>query len=89
MTPCFFTACAPDQAFVALNVTSVICDLPIRDISNANRIFVIFATVFSSVIIGLRVLVKWRGMAGGVGWDDWSIVIAVVSAAEAWEMSSG
>lgn len=64
---------------MALNVTSVICDLPVRDISLPIRIFVIVATVFASIIIGLRVLVKARGLAGGIGWDDWAIVIAVVS----------
>ncbi|KAH7362582.1 hypothetical protein B0T11DRAFT_318237 [Plectosphaerella cucumerina] len=77
LSPCFFSSCPPPLAFVALNATSIICDLPVRNISNAIRIFVIAATVFASCIIGLRVLVKAKGLAGGVGWDDWSIVIAV------------
>ncbi|KAH6686948.1 hypothetical protein F5X68DRAFT_240413 [Plectosphaerella plurivora] len=77
LSPCFFSSCPPEQAFVALNATALICDLPVRNLSNAIRIFVITATVFASAIIGLRVLVKAKGLAGGVGWDDWSIVIAV------------
>ncbi|KAH6695539.1 hypothetical protein F5X68DRAFT_244238 [Plectosphaerella plurivora] len=77
LSPCFFSACSPEDAYVALNITSIICDLPVRNISLPIRVYVIVATVFASVIISLRVLIKARGLAGGVGWDDWSIVIAV------------
>jgi hypothetical protein len=64
---------------VALNVTSIICDAPVRDISVGIRAFVVTATVVAAIVIGLRVILKFRGLAGGIGWDDWTIVLGVVS----------
>ncbi|KAH7123301.1 hypothetical protein B0J13DRAFT_612093 [Dactylonectria estremocensis] len=76
-SPCFYTRCSTRVALSALNITSIICDEPVRDISQAIRIYVIIATVVASVVIGLRVLVKIKGLAGGIGLDDWAIVVSV------------
>ncbi|KAH7131152.1 hypothetical protein EDB81DRAFT_131332 [Dactylonectria macrodidyma] len=76
-SPCFYARCSTRAALSALNITSIICDEPVRDISQAIRIYVIVATVFASVVIGLRVLVKFKGLAGGIGLDDWAIVVSV------------
>ncbi|KAI1840447.1 hypothetical protein JX266_013331 [Neoarthrinium moseri] len=77
-SPCFYSACSVHDALTALNVTSIICDRPVRDITWAIRGFVLASTTIASGVIGLRVLYKTRGLAGGIGWDDYTIVIGVV-----------
>ncbi|KAH6661215.1 hypothetical protein BKA67DRAFT_550497 [Truncatella angustata] len=77
-SPCFYEECSIKDALTALNKTSILCEIPERDISWAIRGFVIASTIVASVVIGLRVLLKYRGLAGGIGWDDSTIVIAVI-----------
>ncbi|KAI1337587.1 hypothetical protein F5Y15DRAFT_148214 [Xylariaceae sp. FL0016] len=76
-SPCFYEACTPLEALDALNITSVICGVPTRDISVAIRVYVIVATALASVVISLRVYAKFRGLAGSIDVDDWFIVLAV------------
>ncbi|KAI9147998.1 Satratoxin biosynthesis SC6 cluster protein [Paramyrothecium foliicola] len=78
LSPCFYEQCTPEQALSALNVTSLICDVPVRDVSLGMRVFCVVATLVSSLVIGARVILKVRSLAGELGWDDWCIVIAVV-----------
>lgn len=77
-SPCFYSVCSPKEVMIALNVTSIICDEPVRDISFSIRAFVVASTCIASVVIALRVILKYRGLAGGIGWDDWTIVLGVV-----------
>ncbi|KAF7554087.1 hypothetical protein G7Z17_g3148 [Cylindrodendrum hubeiense] len=77
-SPCFYSACSVKEALTALNVTSIICGVPDRNISVGMRIFVVVATVVSSLVIGCRVILKFKSLAGDIGWDDWTIVIAVL-----------
>jgi hypothetical protein len=77
-SPCFYSACSGKDALTALNVTSIICEVPDRDISMGIRIYIVVALAVSSGIIGCRVVLKLQGLAGEIGWDDCVIVIAVV-----------
>ncbi|KAH8883023.1 hypothetical protein GQ53DRAFT_664706, partial [Thozetella sp. PMI_491] len=77
---CFYEKCSPKEALTALNITSIICDVPVRDLSVGMRVFVVVATLVASAAIGGRVILKFRSLAGEIGWDDINIVIAVVIA---------
>ncbi|KAH9897498.1 hypothetical protein F4778DRAFT_783077 [Xylariomycetidae sp. FL2044] len=77
LAPCFESSCSAADSLSALNVTSIMCDEPVRDLSVAYRAVVVCAAVLISLITTARLWVKMRNLAGSIGWDDWCIVIAV------------
>ncbi|KAF5630040.1 integral membrane protein PTH11 [Fusarium sp. NRRL 52700] len=70
--PCVESHCLPREALVAINLTSVACDFPIRDKHEQFNILTITLIVITGITVGLRFIEKIR-YGPGLQVDDYVI----------------